>query len=252
MIRKASKFFYLSFCVCVSVSFQMMFRGGEKAPQKTTKECIDALKNSIRLLDERENLLNKRAEKSLQRAKDYAKTHQRRSALIELRKRKILEMYIEKGQNSKLVAETILLALEDTEVTNNVIASLNGAKDKIQKLNPEKLLERADTMMQDLQTSFDNAANIAEVLKEPLGQVVDDADLERELDELMASPSEPVLPALASSSPIASITHHAPAVPSSPASASVPSPPIVSVAPAPVAPIVAAAVKLPSQAVITA
>merc|ERR1719295_801699 len=110
-------------------------------------------------------------------AKAKSKKRDKKGALYELKKKKQLENQLNSIQGKKLNLETQIMALEDAHLNKETI---NAMKATIK----ESDIDKADELMEDINEAMDQVNEMNEAMSQPLGQMMDDDELEAELAEL--------------------------------------------------------------------
>jgi len=145
---------------------------------------IQTLRSAVDQLDKRETHLQKKIEQTLHAAKDKSKRRDKKGALFELKKKKQLENQLQQLQGKKFNLETQISALEDAQMNKQTIAAMQVSAKALKQTVKESDIDQAENLMEDLNEVMDQVTEFNDALSQPMGQEIDDAELENELAEL--------------------------------------------------------------------
>ena len=155
--------------------------GKKKKQNINIQDTISKLNETITLLEKREEHLNKQI-KSLKTNAKKTKDENKSKCLFFLKKAKIYQNQLENIFNTKYNIEVQLNTLYQSIVNKEVINSLSVVKDTVQNYHVE--VEKTEKLMEDLQENIQDINEVSSVLSKPLGDIHDEDDLLKELDEL--------------------------------------------------------------------
>jgi len=155
--------------------------GKKKKQNINIQDTISKLNETITLLEKREEHLNKQI-KSLKTNAKKTKDENKSKCLFFLKKAKIYQNQLENIFNTKYNIEVQLNTLYQSIVNKEVINSLSVVKDTVQHYHVE--VEKTEKLMEDLQENIQDINEVSSVLSKPLGDIHDEDDLLKELDEL--------------------------------------------------------------------
>merc|ERR1712154_557820 len=123
----------------------------------------------------------------------------KKGALYELKKKKQLENQLNSIQGKKLNLETQIMGLEDAHLNKETLKAMKTSANAMKATVKESDLDKADELMEDLNEAMDQINEMNEAMAQPIGQMMDDDELEAELaeleeleaDELLNDMSEP-------------------------------------------------------------
>merc|ERR1712060_1025443 len=87
-------------------------------------------------------------------------------------------------QGKKLNLETQIMALEDAHLNKETLKAMKTSANAMKATVKEADLDKADELMEDINEAMDQVNEMNEAMSQPLGQVMDDDELEAELAEL--------------------------------------------------------------------
>lgn len=155
-----------------------------------TKAAMEKLRTKSQDMDKKQAHLQKQVDACTARAKQYAKAKNKKAALRELEKRKMYEKNIDDVFKIQRNIETQLFTLErtifNTEVHSVMANATSAIKDELKRTNVDDIGELQD----DLQEAIEDANEVNEIMANPIGQVVDEAELEDDLAALEADLEE--------------------------------------------------------------
>merc|ERR1712244_49674 len=84
----------------------------------------------------------------------------------------------------KLNLETQIMALEDAHLNKETLKAMKTSANAMKATVKESDLDKADELMEDINEAMDQVNEMNEAMAQPLGQMMDDDELEAELAEL--------------------------------------------------------------------
>jgi charged multivesicular body protein 4 len=155
-----------------------------KKPPPNLNDSIQLLRKATNQLEKREVHLEKKIQVCLNNAKQKSRKRDKKGALYELKKKKQLEKQLESIQGKKLNLETQIMTLEDAHLNKETLKAMKTSAAVMKSTVKESDLDRADELMEDINEAMDQVAEMNEAMAQPLGQIMDDDELEAELAEL--------------------------------------------------------------------
>jgi len=205
-----------------------LFGRPKKAPDVRTS--INNLRDTLDLLEKREEHLQKKIERELAIAKQNASKN-KRVAMMALKRKKTYEGQLSKLSGARMTIEQQLMAIEGAQVSLQAMNAMRMGASAMRSIHGEMSLDQVDNTMDEIREQMDIANEINDAISQPLGDPIDEDDLEAELLELesenldeqllglnakpqtvTASPSL-AMPAAPTASPSGKLTTAAPAVP---------------------------------------
>lgn len=157
---------------------------GKKKPKPKIQDSISQLRDTMITLEKREAHLQKQADEALQRAKEKSKKNDKRGALFELKRKKMFEKQIENMFGKRVNLETQIFALQNASANKEVLAAMKKGKEAIASHISEKDIDEAADIMDQIDEHVGLIDEIDQALSQPVGQALDDDELEAELNEL--------------------------------------------------------------------
>ncbi|CAJ0834276.1 11064_t:CDS:2 [Entrophospora sp. SA101] len=140
----------------------------QKKPKNAPKDAIVNLRDTLQMLEKRENHLQSKIDAEIKTARSHATTN-KRAALMALKRKKQYETQMEKLSGAKFTIETQVMAIESANVNLETI----------------KAMETVDDTMDSIREQMDLSDEISNAISGPmLGIPLDDVKLEAELEEL--------------------------------------------------------------------
>jgi charged multivesicular body protein 4 len=171
-------------------SLLKLFGGQPKTPKVNPQQTIESLRNTIELLEKRENYLESRILKELHTAKQYALKN-KRLALIALKKKKTYQTQIDNISNARLTLETQICSIEGAAVNAQALAGMVEGARALRQLNRNMDVGDVEDTLDNVREQMEIANEIGTAIANPLGMdELDEADLEDELKSLVEQPTK--------------------------------------------------------------
>jgi len=147
-------------------------------------KIINELRENIDLIEKRNLFIEKQKTQLITEAKAKLNNNDKKGALLILNKKKKIEEEINKNQGSQLLLENQLSNLESANLNKHIINSLTKSNKAIHTLNKDLNIDKIEELMDDIQEEQDNYNTIQSIMEQPLQQIYDDDELNKELEEL--------------------------------------------------------------------
>ena len=157
---------------------------GEKDKETNNLKIINELRENIDLIEKRNLFIEKKKNNLIIEAKVKLNNNDKKGALLILNKKKKIEEEINKNQGSQLLLENQLSNLESANLNKHIINSLSKSNKAIHSLNKDLNVDKIEELMDDIQEEQDNYNTIQSIMEQPLQQIYEDDDLNKELEEL--------------------------------------------------------------------
>jgi len=175
--------------------FENLFNKKQKEKETETKtekldkeinnlKIINELRENIELIEKRNLFIETHKTKLIIEAKSKLNNNDKKGALLILNKKKKIEEEINKNQGSQLLLENQLSNLESANLNKHIINSLSKSNKAIHTLNKDLNVDKIEELMDDIQEEQDNYNTIQSIMEQPLQQIYEDDDLNKELEEL--------------------------------------------------------------------
>ena len=158
-------------------------------------DSIQQLRRAVTQLDKREVHLDKKIQECINNAKAKSKRRDKKGALHELKKKKQYEQQLSKIQEKKLNLETQIMTLEDAHLNKESLQAMKTSASAMRSTVKEADLDKADELMEDINETMDTV-NEMNMMSQPLGDMIDDNELEAELAELEEIEADELLSSL--------------------------------------------------------
>ena len=195
--------------------------GSKKKAAPPPKESISKLRETLEMLEKREEYLQKKCEQELQNAKKFMAQKNKRSAAMCLKRKKTYESQMEKLGGARMTIEQQVMTLEGANVSLQAMNAMKQGAASMKQIHGQMNIDQVDDTMDDIREQMDIANEINEAISQPLGDMYDEDELLNELEELeqegieeqfLNSQATPAtsLPSAPSTNPIASQPTKAP------------------------------------------
>jgi len=158
---------------------------GKKKKTPSPQESIQRLRDTIEMLTKREEYLEKKVEKELQVAKQNA-TKNKRVAMMALKRKKAYEAQVQKLSGARMTIEQQLMMIEGATVNLETINAMREGASALQGVHGAMSIDSVDNTMDQIREQMDIAAEISDAIAQPLGDPIDEDELEAELAALEA------------------------------------------------------------------
>eukprot|EP00759_Apiculatamorpha_spiralis_P036256 PhF_6_TR36507/c0_g1_i1/m.53735/K12194/CHMP4, SNF7, VPS32; charged multivesicular body protein 4 len=159
-------------------------RGGGGAGPRP-KNNLEALNDQCDIIEKRQQVLELKINKELEKAKEYLAKKNKNGASQCLQRKKIYESQLTKLQAQYMNVERLKLALEETTMNAEVIRAQRMAAGDLAALQRGMDPETVDRDMDHMRDLMDKTKDVSEALAQDLGgDAMDEDDLEDELAAL--------------------------------------------------------------------
>ena len=166
--------------------------GGSSSTGGGVTNALEKLNTTIELLEKREQLLDKKMEAELAKAKQYMEKKNKAGALQCMKRKKTYEDQKDSLITQKANMERMKDALEVSAMNRVTLEATKHAAGQLQKENKAVNAEQIEDQMEDIREAMDQHKAVQEALGTALDdQVVDEDELMAELEDAMAELEEP-------------------------------------------------------------
>ena len=159
--------------------------GGSGGGRAGVAESMENLDGTIDLLDKREQVLEKKIEQEIAKAKECLAKNNKSAAMQCMKRKKMYEDQIVKIQAQKDNMETMRFALQEQAMNREVLEAQRRAGHQLETLNAGMNADRVEDDMDRLRDAMDMAADVTNALTQPIdNNVVDEDELMDELNML--------------------------------------------------------------------
>ncbi|KAF9974772.1 ESCRT-III subunit protein snf7 [Actinomortierella ambigua] len=161
-----------------------LFSGLGRA-KPTPKDSIVQLRETLQMLEKREQYLQTKVDNEVNIAKANAQKN-RRAALMALKRKKQFETQIEKILGSRLTIETQVMAIESANVNLETMKAMRAGADAMKGIHRDMDINKVDNIMEEIREQWELADEISNAISEPVGFGIDmdEDELARELEDL--------------------------------------------------------------------
>ena len=146
---------------------------------------ITELGETVKMLEKREAYLDKQIGVFKGQALVAAKSKNKPKALANLKKAKMLEKQLDSIFGMKFNIELQIGALAQSITGQEVYKALVKGKDALTKLDTQSDPDKVADVMDDLAETMAKVDEVSQVMSQPIGQLMDDDELTKELDGMM-------------------------------------------------------------------
>ena len=119
------------------------------------------------------------------RAKEKMKRKDKRGAMFQLKRKKMLEKNLASLQGMRLNIEQQIMTLESAATTSVMVDSLVDARNEMTRINAKVNVDNLEDLRDDLDERTADQEDITNILSEPMGtDIADDDELLDELNDL--------------------------------------------------------------------
>ncbi|GJT31057.1 vacuolar protein sorting-associated protein 32 homolog 2 [Tanacetum coccineum] len=163
--------------------FTNFFGKSKKQPDHVA--TTEKLSETLRSLETKEKLLQKKIAAELEKAKAFTKANNKRAAIQCLKRKKLYEQQLEHIVNSQWRIHEQITMIESAKCTTDTVVALRTGAGAMKKMQKEMKINDVDKTMDEINAQSENLKQIQEAIAAPIsGQEFDEADLEAELEEL--------------------------------------------------------------------
>jgi charged multivesicular body protein 4 len=166
----------------------------QSKPIMSPISVITDLRNQIEMLEKRQTLLDVKIAKCMETARLKINVD-KKSAVIELNKKKLYEEELNKLSGIMLTLETQILSLESATMNKRTLDVLNKSNLCLKTTNKAQDVDSVTDLIDSIDDEMDATRNISDALSRPVGQFLDERDLADEMAQLLQKEVE--IPGLA-------------------------------------------------------
>jgi charged multivesicular body protein 4 len=172
-----------------------MFRRKKKAP--STADSLTKLRNSVTMLEKREDFLLKKMELETKKAKDALGKGNKKLALSHLKRKKTYESQVEKCGNARMTIESQMMALENASVSVEAMDSIKAGNASLKAIQKNMSVDTVEETMDEVRDRVEDQDEISAALGSNItGEYFDEDELEAELAGLATDDLDSELAAL--------------------------------------------------------
>jgi len=158
---------------------------GKKKQAPPPKESIAKLRETLDMLEKREQFLQKKMDKEVGEAKKYMQQKNKRAALMCLKRKKTYESQMEKISGARMTIEQQVMTLEGANVSLEAMNAMKMGAQSMKTIHKDMSIDSVDDTMDEIREQMDIANEINDAISQPLGgDVLDEDELLAELEDL--------------------------------------------------------------------
>jgi len=158
---------------------------GKKKTAPPPKESIAKLRETLDMLEKREQFLQKKCDQQTTEAKKYMAQKNKRAALMCLKRKKTYELQVEKIAGARMTIEQQVMTLEGANVSLEAMNAMKMGASSMKAIHQDINIDKVDDTMEEIREQMDIANEINEAISTPLGgDMMDEDELLGELEEL--------------------------------------------------------------------
>jgi len=158
---------------------------GKKKQAPAPKDSIAKLRETLDMLEKREQFLQKKCDQQTVEAKKFMAAKNKRAALMCLKRKKTYEAQMEKISGARMTIEQQMMTLEGANVSLEAMKAMQQAAFAMEDIHKNINVNTVDDTMDKIRDQMDIANDIGTAISTPLGgEVYDDDELLGELEEL--------------------------------------------------------------------
>jgi len=158
---------------------------GKKKQAPAPKDSIAKLRETLDMLEKREQFLQKKGDQQTAEAKKFMQAKNKRAALMCLKRRKTYEAQMEKIAGARMTIEQQVMTLEGANVSLEAMNAMKMGAASMKSIHQNINIDKVDDTMDEIREQMDIANEIETAISTPLGgEMMDDDELLGELEEL--------------------------------------------------------------------
>uniref|UniRef100_A0A1D1XP15 Vacuolar protein sorting-associated protein 32 1 n=1 Tax=Anthurium amnicola TaxID=1678845 RepID=A0A1D1XP15_9ARAE len=163
---------------------RLIGRKPKKAPSALS--TLDKLHETLEMLEKKEDVLQKKISREVEKAKDLTRLKNKAAAIQCLKKKKLYEAQIEQLGNFQLRVHDQIIMLESSKATTETINALKTGASAVKSIQQSLSIDDIDKTMEQVNEQAENMKHIQEALASPSYVMADfdEDELEAELEEM--------------------------------------------------------------------
>eukprot|EP01039_Chlorochromonas_danica_P007854 gene7854-8667_t len=155
-------------------------------PVQNPVDTIAKLRESLSILEKREEHISKKIEASLAEAKLKSQKKDKHGALFALKRKKMYEAEVSKLQGARITMENQILSLESASVNIETFKAMKTGAAAMKNMRGDIDADKVDDIMDELEEERDIQDAISDAISRPGQEMFNDEELLDELAELDA------------------------------------------------------------------
>lgn len=151
-----------------------------------TVETIGKIKKTQATLEKRTKVIEKNMLECLKKAQHYIKRNNKKSAILEMKKRKMQQKKLDQIQAYQLNLINMVDMLENAATSHQVADAMKVTTNQLKTIQKENNIEEMENLREDIEEAQAKQTEVEDLLAEPMaGTELDEDDLEDEYNSLM-------------------------------------------------------------------
>jgi hypothetical protein len=156
---------------------------GKTPPKTSVLESLESMRETVKNVEKRQDYLQKRANTHMNEARRLKATD-KHAAMMELKRAKLISAEVDRLSNVHTQLETQILSIESANVTVGVFHTMQMGASTQKALQKNMDVETVHMLHQEMAGLVDAVDEVNQTLGTPLGDLVDEDALARELEAL--------------------------------------------------------------------
>jgi len=156
----------------------------KKSPEIDLNASIQQLRFTVEQLEKRETHLENKKQQCLKSAQTKLAHKDKKGAIFELKKKKMFENQLNSIEGKKFNLEQQILTIESAIIDKQTLEAMSDAAGVMDTIIKEQDVDNVEDVMREINEQIDLLGEINNAMSQPIGPVIDDAELEAELAEL--------------------------------------------------------------------
>ena len=148
------------------------------------KDTIEKNKKIVITLNKRLEHLEKKIELEKNNALKKIKIKKKKSALINLKRKKMYEKQVDNLYSQIGNLEQQIIVLESSAVNNSVFETMKISNNTLKKINKKNTVEKVENLIDNIDEQINLTNEVNQVLSNPINDFEDDQELIDELENL--------------------------------------------------------------------
>ncbi|XP_010438334.1 PREDICTED: vacuolar protein sorting-associated protein 32 homolog 2 [Camelina sativa] len=159
---------------------------GKPKQESNALQTLDKLNETLEMLEKKEKVLLKKAGQEVEKAKEYTRAKNKRSAIQCLKRKRLYEQQVEQLGNFQLRIHDQMIMLEGAKATTETVDALRSGASAMKAMQKATNIDDVDKTMDEINEQTENMKQIQEALSNPIGAAADfdEDELLEELEEL--------------------------------------------------------------------
>ncbi|KAK0660524.1 Vacuolar-sorting protein SNF7 [Lasiodiplodia hormozganensis] len=159
------------------------FGGGAAKKKDAPKNAILQLRGQLEMLSKREKHLQHQMEEQDALARKHVSSN-KTAAKSALRRKKQFEHSLEQTQSQIMTLEREIYSIETANINKETLDAMRNAGAAMKQIHGSLTIDKVDQTMEELREQHAIGEEISEAIAAPLGQTLDEDELDDELAEL--------------------------------------------------------------------